>query len=286
MISTIRPNRGFTLIELVTVIVILGVASAGIASFVRGSMQTYIDVSIREQLLSESRFAIERLKRELRNAVPNSVRITGNSNYHCMQFVPINWATVYIDLPKRNDPSFEIDVVALHDINNVPYILPSGNNYAVVYPTRSEDVYDPDNGHRVTVSGCSDDGDGDCNTLDDSDNIVQLEVTGLLAQESPASRVYLIDRAVSYCVYQNRLIRYKNDLLVNQLGPFPGLPVIAEHVANVLSADPVNNPQEDDPFRIISTSLQSNSIAEIRLRFIDNNEQIAYQQEIHIDNIP
>ena len=88
------------------------------------------------------------------------------------------------------------------------------------------------------------------------------------------------------CVYQNRLIRYENDLLVNQLGAFPGLPVIAEHVANVLSADPVNNPQEDDPFRIISTSLQSNSIAEIRLRFIDNNEQIAYQQEIHIDNIP
>ena len=48
----------------------------------------------------------------------------------------------------------------------------------------------------------------------------------------------------------------------------------------------MNNPQEDDPFRIISTSLQSNSIAEIRLRFIDNNEQIAYQQEIHIANIP
>ncbi|MEC9260142.1 MAG: prepilin-type N-terminal cleavage/methylation domain-containing protein, partial [Pseudomonadota bacterium] len=75
MINTTRHNRGFTLIELVTVIVILGVASAGIASFVRGSMQTYIDVSTREQLLSESRFAIERLKRELRNAVPNSVRI-------------------------------------------------------------------------------------------------------------------------------------------------------------------------------------------------------------------
>ena len=48
MISTTRRSRGFTLIELVTVIVILGVASAGIASFVRGSMQTYIDVSTRE----------------------------------------------------------------------------------------------------------------------------------------------------------------------------------------------------------------------------------------------
>lgn len=286
MISTTGRNRGFTLIELVTVIVILGVASAGIASFVRGSMQTYIDVSTREQLLSESRFAIERLKRELRNALPNSVRITGNTSYHCMEFVPINWATVYTDLPDAGDSTYEIDVVALHDINNVPYELPGGDNFAVVYPTRSEDVFDANNGHRVTVSGCSDDGDGDCTTLDDSDNIVQLEVTGLLAQESPASRVYLIDRAVSYCVYQNRLIRYENDLLVNQLGAFPGLPVIAEHVANVLSADPVNNPQEDDPFRIISTSLQSNSIAEIRLRFIDNNEQIAYQQEIHIDNIP
>lgn len=278
--------RGFTLIELVTVIVILGVASTGIAAFVRGSMQTYIDVSTRDQLLSESRFAIERLKRELRNAVPNSVRITGNTSYHCMEFVPINWATVYTDLPDANDNPFEIDVVALHDINNVPYILPGGDNFAVVYPTRSEDVYDTDNGQRVAVSGCTDDGDGDCATLDDNDNIVQLEVTARVRRQSPASRVYLVDRAISYCVFQNRLIRYENDLLVNQLGAFPGLPIVAEHVANELSADPANNPQEDDPFRIISTSLQSNSIAEVRLRFVDNDEQIAYQQEIHIDNTP
>ena len=79
-----RKSQGFSLIELITVIVILGIASAGIASFVRGSMQTYIDVSTREQLVTESRFAIERLKREIANAVPNSVRITGNTNYHCL----------------------------------------------------------------------------------------------------------------------------------------------------------------------------------------------------------
>ncbi|GGF82909.1 type II secretion system protein [Alteromonas lipolytica] len=281
-----QRSRGFTLIELVTVIVILGAASAGIASFVRGSMQTYIDVSTRDQLLSESRFAIERLKRELRSALPNSVRITGNTSYHCMEFVPIDWATVYTDLPSPPDSTYYIDVVALHDINNQPYVLPGGSNFAVVYPTRSEDVYDPANGHRVNISSCSDDGDGDCATLDDSDGIVQLEVTGLLAQESPASRVYLVSHAVSYCVFQNQLIRYRNDLVLNQRGAISGLPVIASHVANVLSADPVNNPQEDDPFRIISTSLQSNSIAEVRLRFVDNNEQIAYLQEIHIDNIP
>ena len=131
-----------------------------------------------------------------------------------------------------------------------------------------------------------DDGDGDCSTLDDSDDIVQLSVTGQFAQSSPASRVYLVDRAVSFCVYQNALIRYENDIITNQLGAFPGLPVIAEHVVNVLSADPANNPSEDDPFRIISTRLQSNAIVEVRLRFSDNGEQIAYQQEIHVANVP
>ncbi len=279
-----QKSRGFTLIELITVVVILGVASAGIAAFVRSSMQTYIDVSTREQLVTESRFAIERLKREISNAVPNSVRITGNTSYHCLEFVPINWATVYTDLPQAGD--LVLDVVALHDINNVPYSLPTGDNFAIVYPTRSEDVYDATRSRRVNVTACSDDGDGDCSTLDDSDDIVQLTVTGQFAQSSPASRVYLVDRSVSFCVYQNKLIRYENDILTNQLGAFPGLPVLAEHVTNTLSADPANNPAEDDPFRIISTRLQSNAIVEVRLRFVDNEEQIAYQQEIHVANVP
>lgn len=281
-----RRAQGFTLIELITVVIILGVASAGIAAFVRGSMQTYIDVSTRDQLMSESRFAIERLKRELPSAVPNSIRLTGNTGYHCLEFVPINWATVYTRLPESTDSTYEIDVVALHDINDVPYTLPSGDSYAVVYPTRSEDVYDGTQGQRVNVNDCSDDGDGDCATLDDSDDIVQLEVSGLITQSSPGSRVYLVDHAVSYCVYDNKLIRYTNDLVKTQAGAFPGLPVIAEHVANTLSSDPVNSPQEDDPFRVISSSLQSNAIVEVRLRFIDNNEQIAYHQEIHVANVP
>ncbi len=279
-----RKSQGFSLIELITVIVILGIASAGIASFVRGSMQTYIDVSTREQLVTESRFAIERLKREIANAVPNSVRITGNTSYHCLEFVPINWATVYTRLPEPGN--LEMDVVALHDINNVPYTLPTGDNFAIVSPTRSEDISDASRNRRVNVTACTDDGDGDCSTLDDSDDIVQLSVTGQFAQSSPASRVYLVDRAVSFCVYQNALIRYENDIITNQLGAFPGLPVIAEHVVNVLSADPANNPSEDDPFRIISTRLQSNAIVEVRLRFSDNGEQIAYQQEIHVANVP
>ena len=231
-------KRGFTLIELIAVIVILGAASAGIAAFVRSSMQTYIDVSTRDQLLSESRFAIERLKRELRNALPNSVRITGDTSFQCIEFVPIDWATVYTDLPDAADPTYTIDVVALHNIDNEPYEITGSDNYAVVFPTRSEDVYDASFGHRVAISGCSDDGDGDCSTLDDSDGIVQLEVTGLLDEESPASRVYLVSGSVSYCVTQNQLIRFPNDLVVNQAGVIPGLPVMAEHVANVLSADP------------------------------------------------
>lgn len=279
-----RNSKGFTLIELITVVIILGVASAGIAAFVRSSMQTYIDVSTREQLLTESRFAIERLKREIANAVPNSVRITGNTSYHCLEFVPINWATVYTRLPAPGN--LTMDVVALHDINDVPYSLPTGDNFAVVYPTRSEDVYDATRSKRVNVTACSDDGDGNCNTLDDSDDVVQLTVTGQFAQSSPASRVYLVDRAVSFCVYQNKLIRYENDIITNQLGAFPGLPVLAEHVVNSLSSNPVGSPAEDDPFRIVSTSLQSNAIVEVRLRFVDNGEQIAYQQEIHVANVP
>lgn len=278
--------RAFTLVELITVIVILGFTGVGIASFMRSSMQAYVDVSSREQLLTESRFAIERLKRELPNAVPNSARITGNTSYHCLEFVPINWSTVYTKLPDATDSTYEIDLVALHDIDNTPYELPSGDSYAIVYPTRSEEVYDGTQGQRANVTGCSDDGDGDCSTLDDSDDIVQLGVSDVFVQSSPASRVYLVDRSVSYCVIDNSLVRYENDLVATQTGAFSGLPLLAEHVDNALSADPANSPSDDDPFRIRSTSLQSNAIVEVRLRFVNNDEQIAYQQEVRIANVP
>lgn len=67
--------RGFTLIELVMVILLLGVMVTFSSQFIGIGTQIYGDASSREQLMSDARFAMERLNRELRDAVPGSVRV-------------------------------------------------------------------------------------------------------------------------------------------------------------------------------------------------------------------
>ncbi|MBL4899232.1 MAG: type II secretion system protein, partial [Colwellia sp.] len=56
--------RGFSLIELIVVIVILGVLATSVSTFISFGTQIYTDAKDREQVVSSARFAIERLNRE------------------------------------------------------------------------------------------------------------------------------------------------------------------------------------------------------------------------------
>ena len=60
--------RGFTLIELVVVILLLGVMATFTSQFISTGTQLYADASAREQLMSDVRFGVERLNREVRDA--------------------------------------------------------------------------------------------------------------------------------------------------------------------------------------------------------------------------
>ena len=68
---------GFTLVEMIMVIVILGVISAALAVFIRSPVEGYIDAVRRAELIDAADTALRRLGRDLRRAVPNSVRVAG-----------------------------------------------------------------------------------------------------------------------------------------------------------------------------------------------------------------
>lgn len=76
MTSRLR-TCGFTLVEMIMVIVILGVISAALAVFIRSPVEGYIDAVRRAELVDVADTALRRLGRDLRRAVPNSVRVTG-----------------------------------------------------------------------------------------------------------------------------------------------------------------------------------------------------------------
>src|SRR5688572_23243570 len=69
------PSQGFSLVELIVVIVITGIIASVIGSFIAGPIQGFFDQARRAALVDAAQLALLRMGRDLRAALPNSVRI-------------------------------------------------------------------------------------------------------------------------------------------------------------------------------------------------------------------
>ena len=280
-------NKGFTLVELVTVIIVLGIVSVGISGFIRSGMGIYTDVTERDQILSESRFVVERLNRELRTAVPNSARVSnsgsGLSAIQCLEFVPITWATYYTVLAISPSTSTSANVVQISD-DSGKFILNPGVDFALVYPLSNTDVYDTsdsDEIKRQLITACSDDGaNSDCTTGDSSNNLATLTLAGAFADDSPARRLYIVREAVSYCVRNKQIYRHTDTINAAQTIYSSGGILMAENLSNDLSD------AEQQVFRVIPPTLTRNGLISLLLTFDKNEEIVNFSSEVHIPNVP
>jgi len=67
---------GVTLLEMIVVIVITGILAVGIAVFLNRPMEGYVDAARRAELTDIADTALRRITRDLRTALPNSIRVT------------------------------------------------------------------------------------------------------------------------------------------------------------------------------------------------------------------
>ena len=272
--KALRWSSGFTLIELIMVIVILSVLSTGSVRFISQSTQGVIDTAKRQRLASVGMVAIEKIAREIREALPNSVRVSGS----CIEFVPVQWGSQYITLPVlAADDTF--NAVAIYDDVDIAQYI-AGSNYRVaVYPMSVPNVYAGSNPGPISVAMAA--SNSVAVIADPDDNIlVTLSSNFQFSGDSPEKRFYVVSNPVTYCAAAGYLYRYNGygfDAVMGASRPttFPGREVVADKITN-------------GTFSYSAASLVRNAVVEIALTFQDavSLETQTVDHEVQLRNVP
>lgn len=81
-----RRSAGFTLVEVVIVITLTGVLAAMVGSFIVRPVQAYLASSARAALVDQADHTLRRIGRDLRIALPNSVRVSARQR--ALELIP------------------------------------------------------------------------------------------------------------------------------------------------------------------------------------------------------
>lgn len=271
-----RRISGFTLIELVLVMALLGLSIVGASRVVRAFTDMYQLQASQDQLISQSRFVLERLTRELRDVTPYSVRLASAGGIQCLEFVPFSASGRYRSISLSPDTRSYVDVISLDSQFSV-----AASQYLVIYPTQASDIYSSSR-QRVQLAGTplGNDGDGESATYR-----LQLASASSFGRGSPAQRYYLLQSPVSYCVQAGQLWRYQGySLQSSQPMPGSGLTggsVMASGILNNLATEPV--------FTTANASLQRNALITIWLRFASSNDsatELSFHHLVQVQNVP
>ncbi len=135
-------QRGFTLVELVMVIVITGAIAASVVVFLKPAIDSYFDTRRRADLTDIADTALRRVAKDIRGAVPNSVRSVSST---CFQLVPTIAGGRYRTAPDTvNGGSEFVDTsvaTGAFDVLSSLGQTPASGDWVVIGNQNSADVY-------------------------------------------------------------------------------------------------------------------------------------------------
>lgn len=256
-----RP-AGFTLVELIVVIAITAIIAAVVAVFIRAPVEGYFDSARRAELTDTADTALRRMARDLRLALPNSVRVNGTA----LEFLETRTGGRYrAEGDGGATPADELDFAApdasfevLGSLSHAPQV----GDLVVVYNLGigGADAYADDNTAQVTgVAG---------STITIAPKRFPFE--------SPAKRFQVVSGPVSYVCAGGSLRRYWG------YGKTPAQNVPPAGGSNALLADHVSACS----FVYTPGVTARSGLVSMQLQITRDNESVSLYHEVHVPNVP
>jgi MSHA biogenesis protein MshO len=203
MMSSV-PHRqrqaGFTLIEAVVVIVITGILAGVVAIFIRMPVQNYVDSAARAELSDAADTAMRRMARDVRRALPNSIRVSGTT---AVEFMPTKTGGRYLSEDDGLTTSATVIPLSFSANNKLQFTvvgaMPSGTqaivggDYIVVYNLGPG--FDPSDAYTQKNMALVDTVVGNVITMKGTN---PFGAAGSTAMTSPGNRFQVVSTSVMY----------------------------------------------------------------------------------------
>lgn len=294
----VARQRGFTLVELVMVIVILGIVGSMVAVFMRAPIDAYFSTGRRAALTDVADTAVRRMSRDIRKALPNSVRTSVvNGSDACLEFIPTRNGARYREQDRVAGDGKGLDFSAADSTFNM---LGRNGDWSLDQQIKTNDLiavynlgiaganaYNGDNVARV--SGLAADASGGSD-----ETTITLTPSKQFPLESGSKRFHVVpaeENVVAYVCSGSTLRRFATQglstgvLLTNSATSFCGTatqlasaPIIASNVSCADTAFTYS------PY----TDQQRNGLIQISLKLFDasNTESVSLYHQMNVNNTP
>jgi len=283
----IRPHRGFTLIEMVVTIAVGAVVVAFMAMFIVMPMNAYTAQTRRAGLVDASDSALRFMARDIRSALPNSVRVASSGTVTALELLATADGARYQDNGPVSNPALALDFTTASGAfaTTVPFTqltLPFSSNayflsiYNVGVP--GANAYQMTNvitpaGTTITVSAGA----------TSNQNLVTLNPPFQFAYGSPEKRVYLVSGPVSYLcdTSAGTLTRYSG-YTISSTQPASAAALSSAGAASALVAANVASCS----FTYSAGTAQRNALATLSLQIAQSGEAVQLLNEVQVVNAP
>lgn len=149
----LRQQAGFTLVELIIVLVLTTLIGATMAIFLRPAIIAYTDTRVRAELSDQADTALRRIVRDVRQAVPNSIRAPSSN---CFELVPAVTGGRYRMGPDAANSAAYVEPsqqTSSFDVLTTMSRTPGVGDFVVINNQNGNDVYAGTN--RAPITGVS-----------------------------------------------------------------------------------------------------------------------------------